>query len=289
MSAQMTYVDTSRSAAAVAPVVLKDVVWATDMSAECDLALAHARLIAERFRAHLTLYHAVEVIDHRYPHWNFAHAQEVWREAERAALTVLQARAASLSVRNMVRVERVASAAVALTEFIRGRRPDLAVVASHGRRGIAHLLLGSTTGEILGGGHRPLLCVRPGGRLPYRRILVPTDFSLASRLALPMAALLARTFGAEVVGVHVAGRGPRGELPSEAALWKFLEADFSGVSVTAQVHEGPVWERIVHTAEVEEADLVVMATRGHDSFSDRVLGSNTERVIRHAPCPVLVA
>jgi nucleotide-binding universal stress UspA family protein len=34
---------------------------------------------------------------------------------------------------------------------------------------------------------------------------------------------------------------------------------------------------------------VVMSTRGHDSFSDHILGSNTERVVRHAPCPVLVA
>jgi nucleotide-binding universal stress UspA family protein len=32
-----------------------------------------------------------------------------------------------------------------------------------------------------------------------------------------------------------------------------------------------------------------MATRGHDSLADRLLGSNTERVVRHAPCPVLVA
>jgi len=42
-------------------------------------------------------------------------------------------------------------------------------------------------------------------------------------------------------------------------------------------------------ARVEKADLIVMSTRGHDSFADRILGSNTERVVRHAPCPVLVA
>ena len=45
----------------------------------------------------------------------------------------------------------------------------------------------------------------------------------------------------------------------------------------------------METARLEKADLIVMSTRGHDSLSDRVMGSNTERVVRHAPCPVLVA
>ena len=42
-------------------------------------------------------------------------------------------------------------------------------------------------------------------------------------------------------------------------------------------------------AREERADVIVMATRGHDSLADRVVGSNTERVVRHASCPVLVA
>jgi nucleotide-binding universal stress UspA family protein len=59
--------------------------------------------------------------------------------------------------------------------------------------------------------------------------------------------------------------------------------------VTAQVHTGSVWDRIVQVARAERADLIVMSTRGHDTLADRVVGSNTERVVRHAPCPVLVA
>jgi nucleotide-binding universal stress UspA family protein len=150
---------------------------------------------------------------------------------------------------------------------------------------------------------RPVLCVREpdhGSALPYRRILVPTDLSLASRQAFPMGAHLARTFGAEVLAVHVvpspslatlSGVPPVGPpvLPSETAVWKFFQAEFAGMDVTAQVHTGTVWERIVHVARVEKADLIVMSTRGHDSLADRVVGSNTERVVRHAACPVLVS
>ena len=76
---------------------------------------------------------------------------------------------------------------------------------------------------------------------------------------------------------------------SESTLWKYFQEDFAGLPVTAQIHKGPVWDRIVHTARLERADLIVMSTRGHDSLADRVVGSNTERVVRHAPCPVLVA
>jgi nucleotide-binding universal stress UspA family protein len=128
---------------------------------------------------------------------------------------------------------------------------------------------------------------------------VPTDFSPAARRAFPLAALLARSFGAEVIALHAVPErtlatlsGIPGPLPpalSEAALWEHFQRDFAGVTVTAQVHEGSPWRRIVHTVQVEKADLVVVSTLGRDSLGDRIVGSTTERVVRHAPCPVLVA
>jgi nucleotide-binding universal stress UspA family protein len=176
------------------------------------------------------------------------------------------------------------------------------VMATHGREGLAHLFLGSVTEKIVQHGHRPVLCVRrrpQEGAPRYRRILVPTDFSPASRRGFPLAALLARTFGAEIIAFHVVPDrslatlsgipAPLAPAPSEAALWQHFQHDFAGVPVTAQVHEGSPWRQIAHAAEVENADLVVMSTLGHDSLGDRIVGSNTERVVRHAPCPVLVA
>ena len=84
-------------------------------------------------------------------------------------------------------------------------------MATHGRDGLAHLFLGSVTEMAIQHGRSPVLCVREpahGVALPYRRILVPTDLSEASRRAFPLAAQLARAFDAEVVGVHVAGFPP---------------------------------------------------------------------------------
>ncbi len=281
-------------------VVIHDILFPSDLTPDSEHAFDHARLLAERFRAEVTLYHAVEVPDERYPTWTSESSHQLWSDAERAAREILARQAEPLTTRHFVTVERARSARDAVVEMIRGRRPDLTVMATHGRRGLGHLLASSVTEDVVEHVHCPLLGVRATRGLPYRRILVPTDFSLASRLAFPMAALLAQTFDAEVIGVHVtavptAAASPAGlppgapKVPSEATLWEFLRPDFDPLPVTALVHTGHVWDRIVHTAADEEVDLIVMATRGHDSLSDKILGSNTERVLRHAPCPVLVA
>jgi len=63
----------------------------------------------------------------------------------------------------------------------------------------------------------------------------------------------------------------------------------NGVSVKTQVAVGEaVWE-ICRLAEREHADLIIMGSHGRTGLSHVVLGSVAERVVRHAPCPVLVA
>jgi nucleotide-binding universal stress UspA family protein len=64
--------------------------------------------------------------------------------------------------------------------------------------------------------------------------------------------------------------------------------EFYGLRIVPRLFVGAAWDRIVESARVERADLIVMSTHGRDSLADRVLGSHAERVLRHAPCPVLV-
>jgi nucleotide-binding universal stress UspA family protein len=283
-------------------VAVREVLFPTDLSPESDRAFDHARFLAESFDASLVLYHTVPIPDHHQAHWAFAHEHEVWATAERHACECLRRRAETLKVSHRVIVERRVSVSRSLVDFIHSSQPDLTVLATHGREGLAHLLLGSVTEKVMQHAFRPVLCVREpahGMALPYRRILVPTDLSVASRLAFPMGALLARRFSSEVIALNVvasttlaslagAARAPAPPI-SESTLWKYFQEDFAELPVTAQVHRGTVWDSIVRVAREERADLIVMATRGHDSLADRVVGSNTERVVRHAPCPVLVA
>jgi nucleotide-binding universal stress UspA family protein len=288
-----------------APVSLRHLLFPTDLSPESENAFSHAKLLAERFGSRVTLQHVVELPDHSAPYWLGTELQSAWERAERLAAEELQRLGAGLAVPHEVVVERRASTHRAVVERIQALHPDLVVMATHGRDGLAHLFLGSVAEKVVQHGRRPVLCVRHGSGTShapgYKRILVPTDFSFASGRAFPLAGLLARAFEAEVLALHVAQvrsavtvagvpepvylSAPR---LSEAALWQYLQADFSALPVTAHVAVGRVWERIVETAATERADLVVMATRGHDSLEDRILGSNTERVVRHAHCPVLV-
>jgi len=272
---------------------IRNILHPSDLTEESSRALAHACYLAKRFGARVTLYHAAETPDHAQPHWAFAHGHEVWCRAEREARHALEQEATTLGIPCDVIVERVASPPRALLALIRERQPDLTVMATHSRRGVRHMVLGSVTEQIFRHAFQPVLCVRePEHRapLPYSRILVPTDMSLASRLSFPFAALLARSFGARVIALHALGAGSAAaSIPSEAALRRFVAPDFEDVELEARVGEGPPWERIVQAARDEQVDLIVMSTRGHDSLSDVILGSNTDRVVRQAPCPVLVA
>ena len=65
-----------------------------------------------------------------------------------------------------------------------------------------------------------------------------------------------------------------------------LEA-FEQDRVTSELMEGPPSECIVKCAEHENADLIVMGTRGLTGLKHVFLGSVAERTLRHATCPVM--
>jgi nucleotide-binding universal stress UspA family protein len=279
---------------------LRTLLLATDLGPDSAPAFAHARMLAGHFDARLVVYHAVPVPEHRFAHWAFAHGHEVWLSAERHARAELERQAEALTCEHELVVERRSSPQDGILDAIRLRRPDLAVLGTHGREGLGHLFLGSIAEAVMQEAHRvPLLCVSASAASPtgpYRRVLVPTDFSIVSRRAFPVAASMARAFDAEVVALHVvsASRSVLGALPpdlgrsAEESLREFVQEDLGGLRLSVAVRTGRVWERIAHAAETLKDGLVVMSTSGHDSFSDKILGSNTERVVRHSPCPVLV-
>ncbi len=285
---------------------IREILVPSDLSAESERALEHAAILAQHLDARLSLFHAVPLPDHAYPHWAFGHGHDAWVDAENIARECLERDVADLDpppkTAPKIVVERATSVPRALLSFLRSSEPDLTVMATHGRDRLAHVLLGSVTETVFQNAFRPVLCLRETERRsqpPYHLILVPTDLSPASRLAFPLAALLARSLGARILALHVqaaptlgalvTGGGREAEVPTEATLWNFVSADFDGLTLEVRIRKGHAWDGIVSTALAEKADLVVMATRGHDSLGDKILGSNAARVVRHAPCPVLVA
>jgi nucleotide-binding universal stress UspA family protein len=147
--------------------------------------------------------------------------------------------------------------------------------------------------------------------LPFRRILVTTDFSETSLEALPVAVEIASHFQAELLLVHIlpvdtptpwdippyADFGLASlPLPEyEAQVKQEVERRLAvvaakrvhGVTVRGLVGRGDAAGEISRMATVEKADLIVLATHGWTGWRHLVFGSVAEKVLREAPCPVL--
>lgn len=137
-----------------------------------------------------------------------------------------------------------------------------------------------------------------------KRILVPTDFSDASLKAFAYAEQIARENGATLYLVYVHERaGFMGgadtlvmEIPDQRLLEQenkhllSLAADRIDevVPVKAEVRLGRAFEQITQYAREMSADLIVISTHGYTGLKHVFLGSTAERVVRSAPCPVLV-
>jgi nucleotide-binding universal stress UspA family protein len=132
-----------------------------------------------------------------------------------------------------------------------------------------------------------------------KHILVPTDLGAASEVALRYACTLADTFGADVHLFHVMDNTlfqARFADPTaiEAATWQALNerleaAEPRGLSMHLVVErfDAPA-DAIVRYAKSAAIDLIVMGTHGHTGAAHMLIGSVAERVVRTAPCPVLV-
>ncbi|HKQ62609.1 MAG TPA: universal stress protein [Candidatus Polarisedimenticolaceae bacterium] len=142
--------------------------------------------------------------------------------------------------------------------------------------------------------------------MQLRTILVTTDFSDTSRKALGPALELAKTFGSQLIVAYVEeDRLPPLVLEYAAVdlaevqlhqerlaaerLREFVQQEIGGaVPCEALIGAGTPHAEIVRLATERKADLIVMATHGRGFISHAILGSTTERVLRRAPCPVLV-
>ena len=143
-----------------------------------------------------------------------------------------------------------------------------------------------------------------------KKILVPTDFSKTSITALETAFDIAKKAGAEIHLLHVVEEATRdsyrvsGEWVKEdweERLFTFkllekakkqleklvLDPRFEAVKIEGQLRLGNPFHGMNAIIAEEKVDLVVMGTRGITNLEGMIIGSNTERVVRHSRCPIL--
>lgn len=146
-------------------------------------------------------------------------------------------------------------------------------------------------------------------KLEIKNILVPVDFSRMSNQGIETAKRLARSFGARVHVAHVSAPVSGRALMAAAIAWgetptsiakavrEGLADELKGLASkyalstedSIHVREGaPVFDMICRLAAEIRADLLVVPTHAFKGVKRFFLGSTAERVIQHAPCPILV-
>jgi nucleotide-binding universal stress UspA family protein len=186
---------------------------------------------------------------------------------------------------------------------------DLVTVVTHGRKGLSRALGSSIAEGIIAESSCPVLVLRPPQRefvedrkLRLDRILLATNFRPSSAAATQLATQIASASGAQLHTIYVIGDYfeqiaailPEGGLSALTHLRQYVAermSEFERAEPLAVTHiaDGRPYQEIVKLATSLEIDLIVLGTAVHTSLfgNSNVLGSEIERVIRNAPCPVL--
>jgi nucleotide-binding universal stress UspA family protein len=144
-----------------------------------------------------------------------------------------------------------------------------------------------------------------------KKILVPTDFSKSAQMAIDVASEIAKKANAEMILLHVVEEVKKdsynvdfkkddgGTWESKLYTMRLIErgkkqliklADESkamGVKVKTELRLGTPFHGMRSIITDHKVDLVVMGTAGHSKLEEMIIGTNTEKVVRHANCPVL--
>jgi nucleotide-binding universal stress UspA family protein len=142
------------------------------------------------------------------------------------------------------------------------------------------------------------------GVFNVRTVLVPVDFSENAEAAVQYAGELARAFGAKVHLLHVVEPASfvndlrnvpftlsdkqleaTATTDLDALATRFIDPE---VKTSWAVKRGKGYQEIVKAAKQLRADMIVISTHGYTGLKHTIMGSTSERVVRHAPCPVLV-
>lgn len=285
----------------------------TDLSDFSYPAIVYGIALAREFQAALTVCHVVDLPAPTMYGEAYLEPKDHLERSESYARERIQEIMAGQNVR-WEAVIAVGNAADEMARIAREQEADVAVAATRGRSGLKRLLIGSVTERLIRTLPCPLLVVRGqpeplalplDGELRFKRILAGCDFSPDSDLAAGHALSLAQEFQTELHLVHVI------EPPTYLDLMKTSETLESEIrndirqllvdKLEAQVSEearhwcspktalleGRPEDELIRYADTSGIDLIVVGVRGHGLIDSLFIGSTTDRIVRHAPCPVL--
>ena len=191
---------------------------------------------------------------------------------------------------------------------------DLITVVTRSRKRFARAFSGSIAEDIIAEAPCPVLAVKSPQRefvehsqgqthIRLNRIVLATNFRPSSAAAMQLATQISNRVDAELHALYVIGdyfeqisaMFPEGGLAALTRLRSYVGERMSHLEnggsrrTTTHIAEGRPYEEVVKLADRTDADLIVIGTAVHNSLfgGNAVLGSEVERVVRNAPCPVL--
>jgi nucleotide-binding universal stress UspA family protein len=190
---------------------------------------------------------------------------------------------------------------------------DLIVMPTHGYTGLRHVLLGSTAQRVVQHSPCPVFIVRgkkqrskTGRDLSISTILAPVDFSSCSRQGLQYAIGFANEFAARMILLHaiylgyiyssegtaiydIPGLQEAARKNAESQMRKLVRTvNFGSAKFETKFTEGSPVRDICAFAKDHDTDLIITSTHGLTGLERVLIGSIAEKVVRHAPCSVLV-
>ncbi len=279
---------------------------ATGGSEQAELVISTAVETAEKTGSELHLVHVLTlplgpIHDHPY-----SLDRELQKEIERKARTEFEELVER--IRDTGReVEaahfRVGRPDVEIVEQAEEIRAGLIVVGSRGFGTIRRALIGGVSHSVVRHAHCPVMVVRVEPVVFPTKILLATDASREAKLAANAAIDLANSSNSELHVVHAAHLAPvfatepeieartsQAHRLARGLLDEHTEQIRAAGGSIAEVHleVGRPDEGIVRLAETLGAGLIVMGSRGSGGVRRALLGSVSDSVVRHAPCPVMV-
>jgi nucleotide-binding universal stress UspA family protein len=255
----------------------------TDFSTASEWAFDEAVRLAAETGAELLVLHVRRTWKDQPERLRFQADESLYEYAERQELDRLRDRIrrahASLEVRMIVKQAPIPAKSISATAA--AEQADLIVIATHGRHHVAHILIGSTTTDVVNDPPSPLLAIRYGirKRERYARIVVPVHPNQTSQAALELTEAMARRTGAEVHLLTVCNDADR-----KAALehMQTLTARLEGLTSRQEILSGDDVEKelIRYTTRVN-GDVIILNAAGG-------LSELKASIVRHATVPVMI-
>jgi nucleotide-binding universal stress UspA family protein len=282
---------------------LQRVLFATDFSDASLAALPLVSTIAHKYRARVFAVNISTSISYAMVSPEAAVALQHRDELEARSKVKDLLNTGDLAGLSTTAIVRSGFPAEEIERFVREQKIDLAILGTHGRTGMKHLLMGSVAEELFRHLPCPVFTIGPNVSkasmlvTDVRHILFPTDLSDESQAVFPYLASLASQYKASLTLLHVLPV-ETAKNPDARSLAEPLRNEMQNIFASYMDPEcpaeyiidfGDTAERILAHAESGRADLIGLGVRKASEITTHFRNTVAYRVVLQAHCPVLTS